>query len=78
MILEQLAMEAAKNKVMILKSCNFKKSNGDRKWKKCANKLGTKCDGYRLKIQLKGCYKREINSKVFAIPILTAIFSTIN
>ena len=29
----------------------------------------------QLKIQLKGCYKMEINSKAFAIPILTAILS---
>ena len=29
-------------------------------------------------IQLKGCYRMEINSKAFAIPILTAILSTIN
>ena len=26
-----------------------------------------------FKIQLKGCYRMEINSKAFAIPILTAI-----
>ena len=32
----------------------------------------------RFKIQLKGCYRMEINSKAFAIPILTAILSTIN
>ena len=25
-----------------------------------------------FKIQLKGCYRMEINSKAFAIPILTA------
>ena len=29
-----------------------------------------------LKIQLKGCYRMEINSKPFSIPILTAILST--
>ena len=32
----------------------------------------------QLKIQLKGCYRMEMNSKTFAIPILTAILSTIN
>ena len=32
----------------------------------------------QLKIQLKGCYRMEINSKAFAIPILTAILSTTN
>ena len=31
-----------------------------------------------FKIQLKGCYGMEINSKAFTIPILTAILSTIN
>ena len=34
--------------------------------------------GFIFKIQLKGCYRMEINSKAFAIPILTAILSTIN
>ena len=28
--------------------------------------------GFIFKIQLKGCYRMEINSKAFAIPILTA------
>ena len=48
--------------------------------KKYANKLGIKWYGNRFyfKIQLKGCYKMEINSKAFAISILTAILSTIN
>ena len=46
--------------------------------KKYANKLGIKWYGNRLKIQLKGCYKMEINSKVFATLILTAILSTID
>ena len=32
----------------------------------------------QVKIQLKGCYRMEINSKALAIPILTAILSTIN
>ena len=36
------------------------------------NKLGIKYYGNRLKIQLKGCYRMGINSKAFAIPILTA------
>ena len=45
--------------------------------KKYANKLGIKWyeNRFYFKIQLKGCY---INSKAFAIPILTAILSTIN
>ena len=43
--------------------------------KKYANKLGIKWYGNRFKIQLKGCYRMEINSKAFAIPILTAILS---
>ena len=29
-------------------------------------------------VQLKSCYRMEINSKAFAIPILIAILSTIN
>ena len=45
---------------------------GNRKSEKYANKLGIKQCGNRLKIQLKGCCKMEINSKAFAIPILTA------
>ena len=40
--------------------------------KKYANKLGIKWYGNRFKIHLKGCYRMEINSKAFAIPILTA------
>ena len=44
---------------------------GNRESEKYANKLGIKQCGNRLKIQLKGCYKMEINSKVFAIPIPT-------
>ena len=44
--------------------------------KNYTNKFGI--SGNRLKIQLKGCYRMEINSKAFAIPILTAILSTIN
>ena len=40
--------------------------------KKYANKLEIKQYGNRLKLQLNGCYKMEINFKAFAIPILTA------
>ena len=40
--------------------------------KKYANKLRIKQYGNRFKIQLKGSYRMEINSKAFAIPILTA------
>ena len=57
---------------MILKICNFKKGNRDRIWKKYANKLRIKWYGNKLKIQLKGCYKMEIDFKAFAIPILSA------
>ena len=32
----------------------------------------------RLKVQFKGWYKMEINSKEFAIPIPTAILSTVD
>ena len=41
-----------------------------------ANKLGIKWYGNRFyfKIQLKGCYRMEINSKAFAIRILTASY----
>ena len=55
-----------------LKIAILKKGNRNRIWKKYANKSGTKYYGNRLKIELKGCYKMEINSKVFAIHILTA------
>ena len=57
---------------MIKKFAILKKGNRDRIWKKYANKLGIKWYGTRFKIELKGCYKIEINSKAFAIPILTA------
>ena len=46
--------------------------------KRYANKLGIKWYGNRFKMQLRGCYKMEINSKAFAIPILTASTLTLN
>ena len=49
----------------------FKKGIGI-KSVKYANNLEIKQYGNRLKIQLKGYYKMEINSKTLAIPILTA------
>ena len=63
---------------MIFKKLHIKKENRDPKWKKYANKLGIKKYGNRFKIQFKGCYKMEINSKAFAIPILTAIIEIAN
>ena len=44
--------------------------------KNYASKLGMREN--RLKVQFKDWYRMEINSKAFAIPILTAILSTIN
>ena len=68
---------------MISKGFQFGKDNRDQNWKKqgavCGklmwqkyeNKLGIKQYGNRLKIQLKGCYRMEVNSKAFATTILT-------
>ena len=63
---------------MIKKFAVLKKGIGIENEKNYANKLGIKQDGNRLKIQIKGYYRMEINSKTFAIPILIAILSTIN
>ena len=43
--------------------------------KKYADKLGIKWYRNKFKIQLKGCYRMEINSEAFAILILTIILS---
>ena len=50
---------------------SFKKGNRDQK-SKIYKQVRDLMVWNRLKIQLKGCCKMEINSKVFAIPILTA------
>ena len=47
--------------------------NRDRKWKKYANKLGIKYVVWKhVENTAQGCYKMEMTSKPFAIPILTA------
>ena len=52
---------------MILKICNFKKGNRDQKLKNYINKLKIK-----NKMELNCCYRTKVDSKAFAIPILTA------
>ena len=61
---------------MIVKNFNFKKGNRDRKlkklWKQDRDQRNMLENGNKLKMKLKVC-RTKINSKVFAIPILTAI-----
>ena len=47
---------------MILKICNFKKVNRDRKSKNYADKVN-----YRNKIEFNGCYRTKVNFNTFAI-----------
>ena len=54
---------------LFFKICNFKKGNRDRKSKNYANKLMIKNHGNKM--ELNCCYRRKVNSKAFAIPILT-------
>ena len=55
-----------------VKICNFKKREQGSKVKKICKQVRIKQCENRLKIQLKGRYKMEINSKVFANLVLTA------
>ena len=46
--------------------------------KKVCKQVSNQIVWKKVEDKLKGCYRMEINSKAFAIPILTARLSTIN
>ena len=74
----QVGMKKLEKLEMILKICNFKKREWGLKVKNVCKQVRDQIAWKQLKIQLKGCYRMEINFKAFAIPILTAMLPTIN